>query len=144
MFFSFNYKTIIHAWWTHKIICFSSYDCFGRRFGPRGTHATVGKCHVIIFVIKISKVYILVLLITEHMRHVPAKLWSYKIWIRTDVMYSYTLYDKLSNPYVKHVRDTKFSSIRRKTCMIFLGNLPPPSPCQLFQELDQLFEALSQ
>jgi hypothetical protein len=57
-------------------------------------------------------------------------------------MYNYTLYDKLSNPFVKHVRGIRFGSIRRETCMILLDNPPHPSSCQLFQALDQLFEAL--
>jgi hypothetical protein len=46
-------------------------------------------------------------------------------------MYSYTLYDKLSNPSVKHVQGTRFGSIRRETCMILLDNLPPPHPLLL-------------
>jgi hypothetical protein len=59
-----------------------------------------------------------------------------------DAMYSYTLYDKLSNPSVKYVRGTRFSSIRHETCMILLDN--PPSSCQLFQALGQLLQALGQ
>jgi hypothetical protein len=31
---------------------------------------------------------------------------------------------KLSNPSVKHVRDTRFGSIRCEICMILLDNLP--------------------
>jgi hypothetical protein len=43
-------------------------------------------------------------------------------------MYNYTLYDKLSNPFVKHVRGIRFGSIRRETCMILLDNPPTPPP----------------